>query len=381
MKCKKSDLIIRIAQASIAIFDARYTVVLTYDPAKDIGVPEVVAKGQKKKRDRILSLSNRAGIPTVRDGELSSRLYHKVKVGKQIPEKMFSRVAEILSDNMGGAAKQQAMAFLAGKGRKPHIKMEQLILPATVEKALSLALNQYRCRDVLEQWELEKNFPYGMALILMFSGPPGVGKTAAAEAVAHELGKDILVVDYSQMESKWLGETEKNIVAAFEQASCNDCVLFWDEADSMLYDRETEGCRSWEIRSVNVLLQELEKFKGVCILSTNRKTALDKALARRVSLKIDFQLPAPNLIRKLWTKMLPPKMPLADDVDFDKLAKVSLTGGEIKNVILNAARSAAGRGIDSTVAMDDFEKALELETAERDWVGADWRKIGFQPNR
>ncbi len=188
-------------------------------------------------------------------------------------------------------------------GRKPLLRMEQLELSPEVRQALELAVNQYACRDVLDSWQLGKTITYGRAVTMLFYGPPGVGKTAAAEAVASTLKKRILVADYSQIQNCWVGQTEKNIAKLFAKAREDDCVLFWDEADAMFFDRETAS-HNWEVRDVNVLLQELEKFDGVCILSTNRNVELDKALARRISLKIAFKPPTRAQALSIWNGRL-----------------------------------------------------------------------------
>jgi SpoVK/Ycf46/Vps4 family AAA+-type ATPase len=134
--------------------------------------------------------------------------------------------------------------------------------------------------------------------------------------------------------------------------------------------------RSWEIRDVNVLLQELERFSGLCILATNRTTSLDKALERRVAIKVEFEAPGLDARRKIWEKMIPGKMPLARDVDFEELAEANLTGGEIKNVVLNAARNALSRDPNGRVAMEDFRLAVEMERDGR-WNKEKRGQIGF----
>jgi SpoVK/Ycf46/Vps4 family AAA+-type ATPase len=202
-----------------------------------------------------------------------------------------------------------------------------------------------------------------------------VGKTACAEAIADALGRPILAVDYSEIQNCFVGQTEKNLVRVFREARANDAVLFWDEADSMFFDRERAD-RDWEARNVNVLLQELERFDGVCVLATNRKIRLDSALSRRIAIKIELERPDRELRRHIWHKLLPPKMPLAEDVDVERLSEADFVGGEIKNVIVNAARRALLRGEDARVTMADFEQATRQEQTNR-WGAEATKRLGF----
>jgi AAA+ superfamily predicted ATPase len=260
--------------------------------------------------------------------------------------------------------------------RDPAVRLDQLVLPERVEASLRLVLAHARhARTLLDDWGFAEVLPYGRTIGVLLAGPPGVGKTACAEAIAHELGRPILVVDYSQVQNSFVGQTEKNVVRIFREARSNDAVLFWDEADAMFYDRNTTR-NTWEARDVNVLLQELERFDGVCVLATNRKIVLDAALSRRVAIKIEIGRPDRDLRRRIWRKLLPEKMPLEAGVDLDRLAAADLSGGEIKNVIVNAARRALTRGADARVTMADFAEASRQERENRWGAGASGR-LGF----
>ncbi len=220
---------------------------------------------------------------------------------------------------------------------QPRLRLADLVLSAETGVALDLAVAQAAHAEVLlDRWGLGRTIAYGRGVTLLFSGPPGTGKTAAAEALAGELGAPLLVADYSRIQQALVGQTEKNIVRAFQEARRNKAVLFWDEADAMFHDRETARY-AWEVRDVNVLLQEVERFDGVCVLATNRTSALDKALARRIAVKVEFPRPDRPARRRLWRKLIPAALPLAGDVDLDEVAAVDLSGGEIKNAVLNAA--------------------------------------------
>ncbi|HOX05708.1 MAG TPA: ATP-binding protein [Planctomycetota bacterium] len=259
--------------------------------------------------------------------------------------------------------------------REPAVRMDALVLDERVERTLGMALAQARGgAQVFKDWGIEAVLPYGRNVTLLFAGPPGVGKTACAEALAHELGRPILVADYARLQSCWIGETDKHIVAIFREARQSGAVLFWDEADSMFFDREN-AFHAWEVRTVNVLLQEIERFDGVCVLTTNRRVALDPALERRITLKVEFSAPDRTMRRRIWEKMLGARLPLSGDVDAGWLSQAELTGGQIKNVLLNAARLALAERSAGPVTRADFEAAMamELEAPDEDPRG----RIGF----
>lgn len=243
--------------------------------------------------------------------------------------------------------------------REAVIGLDQLVLSKAVSRAMDMAIAHARnARRLTDEWGLGSVIPYGRSVTLLFAGPPGVGKTACAEALAHELGRPILVADYSKIQNCYVGGTEKNIAKSFREARRHNAVLFWDEADAMFYNRD-DGQHTWEVRDVNVLLQEIERFEGVCILATNRKTTLDPALERRITVNVTFERPDRQMRRQIWAKLLPEKMPLDCDIDFDELSEADLTGGEIKNVVLNAARLAITRD-NGIVSMSDFRQALQM---------------------
>lgn len=260
--------------------------------------------------------------------------------------------------------------------REAKVRLDQLVLATEVHKALEMVLVQARHgQTLIEDWGIGEVIPYGRAVTVLFSGAPGLGKTATAEAIAHELGKPIIAVNYAEIQNCFVGETEKNIVKVFREASEADAVLFWDEADAMFYDRDS-ATRSWEVRDVNVLLQELERFEGVCVLSTNRTITLDHALERRIAVKVEFERPTRTMRRAIWQKLLPDRMPLAKDVNLDALSRQDLTGAEIKNVVLNAARAALARGPRTRVKMADFQEAIAMEV-DRRWTADGAKRMGF----
>jgi SpoVK/Ycf46/Vps4 family AAA+-type ATPase len=186
----------------------------------------------------------------------------------------------------------------------------------------------------------------GRGVVILFSGLPGTGKTMTAEAMAGALGRKLLVADYSQLESKWIGETEKNIVSVFRVAAGAGAVVLLDEADAILagrLDGSHYNDRAYN-RQVSLLLQQLEHFEGLCILTTNRGTTLDEGLARRIGSTVIFGVPGPPERERIWRSLISPRVPLVPDVDLALLAeRYPLCGGHIKNIVVSALRSAARR--------------------------------------
>lgn len=260
--------------------------------------------------------------------------------------------------------------------REPRFGLSNLALSDECRVALEMACLQARHADVmLGKWGLGEMIPYGRSVTLLFYGPPGTGKTASAEALASELGCPILVANYAEIQNSYVGQTEKNVVRTFREASDGGALLFWDEVDSMLSDRD--GARhNWEVREVNVLLQELERFEGVCVLATNRLVELDRALERRIALKVAFERPSREMRERIWSLLVPRTLPLSRSVDLGELAAEDLSGGEIKNVILNAARHALRRGRRARLTRRDFEEAIRRER-DGGWTGVS-RRIGFE---
>lgn len=185
---------------------------------------------------------------------------------------------------------------------------------------------------------------YGRALSAMFSGPSGTGKTMVAGLIAKELGIELYRVDLSRVVSKYIGETEERIGSLFSEATQVGAALLFDEADS-LFGQRTEIKSSndrYANLEVNYLLQRLEEFEGVVVLTTNFASSIDEAFLRRLRFRIQFPLPLPAERGKLWEVMLPQRMPVAaDGIDFDWLGSTfDLTGGHIRNAVLRAGMIA-----------------------------------------
>ena len=249
----------------------------------------------------------------------------------------------------------------------PRKTFADVILPEKTRQALADTLIQIEKHHLIfDTWGFGERHSTGIGLIFNFTGPPGTGKTICAEAVANLLGKRLLTVRYSELESCWAGETGKNLVSVFREARQQDVVLFFDEADSIAGRRFTNTSLGYEREAnqgVNILLQELEYHDGVVIFATNLWTNFDPAFQRRVRTHIVFELPGARERKMIWMAQIhPTKTPLAEDVDFEALAeRYEVSGGDIKNAVLKAAHlAAAEEGIDyeKRIAQHHFEQAI-----------------------
>jgi SpoVK/Ycf46/Vps4 family AAA+-type ATPase len=230
----------------------------------------------------------------------------------------------------------------------PRRTFRDVVLPPATRRALDEALLQVQTRELIfDDWGLGERHPTGTALAFNFAGPSGTGKTICAEAIAHALGKRLLLVRYAELESMWFGETPKNVSAVFRLAKEEDAVLFFDEADAIAARRSTDVSHGSQRESntvVNVLLQELERFDGVVIFATNLAVNFDPAFERRIRTHVLFEYPGVEERELIWyVQIHPERTPLAEDVDFRELAeRYQVSGGDIRNAVLKAALAAAG---------------------------------------
>ena len=229
---------------------------------------------------------------------------------------------------------------------EPRRTFDDVILPQATLDAIRQALALIRKQDLIfEEWGLAERHSGTAGLAFHFAGPPGTGKTIAAEAVASTLRRRLLVVRYAELESRWVGQTQKHVAAVFRDAIREDGVLFFDEADAIASRRFTSLQQGYEREAnaiVNVLLNEVERFPGVVIFATNLAANLDPAFERRVRTHIRFDLPGVAERERIWRAQLhPTRTPLGADVDFAVLAeRFPRSGGDIKNAVLKAAQLA-----------------------------------------
>jgi SpoVK/Ycf46/Vps4 family AAA+-type ATPase len=227
----------------------------------------------------------------------------------------------------------------------PRRTFDDVVLPPETLAALDHALQVIRKHDLIfREWGLGERHSTGLGLAFHFAGPPGTGKTICAEALAQALGRELLVVRYAEIESRWVGQTSKHVATVFRAAERQNAVLFFDEADAIAGRRFSSASAGYEREAnatVNVLLQELERFNGVIIFATNLAASLDPAFERRIRTHVLFGLPGPEERERIWRSQLHERTPLADDVDFHALAEeFPRSGGDIKNAVLKAAQLA-----------------------------------------
>jgi SpoVK/Ycf46/Vps4 family AAA+-type ATPase len=269
-----------------------------------------------------------------------------------------------VADVAAGARAQNA-AGLERLARRiePSVAWKDLVLPGVVEAQLRELTARARHRDrVVGEWRMGTTGARGIGITALFAGDSGTGKTMSAEVVGHDLALDVYVIDLSTVVDKYIGETEKNLDRIFTEADRVNGILLFDEADALFGKRsEVKDARD---RYANVevayLLQRMERFDGVAILTTNLRSNVDEAFVRRLDAIIDFPMPEEEHRRLLWERNLAPELPVQDGIDLDFLARrFKISGGNIRNVCVTAAYLAAAA--DRPVSMADLVRATERE--------------------
>lgn len=240
---------------------------------------------------------------------------------------------------------------------------EDLILEEEPKELLRQACGQISFRyKVYEEWGFQEKMAYGRGVTMLFLGPPGTGKTMAAQVLANQLNLELYKVDLSGVLSKYIGETQKNLKEIFDEVAKSRSILFFDEADALFGKRvNVNDARDISANAQTAyLLQKMEEYDGITILATNLIQNFDDAYKRRMKYIIPFSLPKAGERRKLWKQVFPEKMPLGPDLDLEYLASnFELSGASIKNIALNGAFLAASR--QETVGMEHLLISLQQE--------------------
>ncbi|HTJ43982.1 MAG TPA: ATP-binding protein [Kofleriaceae bacterium] len=317
----------------------------------------------------------RAKLPVADVDALASRF----RIGPGVIEQVIAEVAA-RRGHLGADPDEDAGSWINDAARQhiatrlghvaSHVarlaRWEQVALPEDILDSLKEFIARIRHRrTVYERWGFDAKMTTSRGLAALFYGPPGTGKSMVAGLIARELGLELYRVDLARVVSKWIGETEKNLAEIFDAAEDGQVVILFDEADS-LFAKRTEVKSSvdrYANLEVNYLLQRLDSFEGICILTTNLEGSIDQAFKRRMSLRLHFPFPDEEMRVRLWAAHVPPETPTAGDFDFADLARrFPLSGGYIRNSALRAAFLAAQE--ERPLAQEHLIRAIQLEYRE-----------------
>ncbi len=280
-------------------------------------------------------------------GEISSRLIHRC---------CYRQVVHKLGD--------------LARPVRPAFTWDDVVMPEDQKKLLQQACGHIKYQHkVYYDWGFDRKVTYGRGLSILFAGVPGTGKTMCAQVIANELNMEMYKINISQIVSKYIGETEKNLQAVFTEARHSNCILFFDECDA-LFGKRSE-VKDAHDRNANVevayLLQQIEEHDGVCIMATNLIGNIDAAFMRRITYVVRFPFPDATMREEIYRRTIPASAPLADDIDWAFLAeKFELSGGHIKNIVLSAAFLAAQEG--QPIGMSQLMRAAVDELRKNEIV-------------
>jgi hypothetical protein len=266
---------------------------------------------------------------------------------------------------------------------EPKSTWDDIVLPDAETTLLHQIADQVEQRSkVYDDWGFRRRMNRGLGISALFAGESGTGKTMAAEVMANHLRLNLYRIDLSAVVSKYIGETEKNLRRLFDAAEDGGAILFFDEADA-LFGKRSEVKDSHDRYAnieINYLLQRMEAYRGLAILATNMKSALDHAFMRRLRFIVNFPFPGVDLRRAIWERVFPPETPLKG-LDYERLARLNLTGGSIHNIALNAAFLAAQAGTSVTMPLLFDAARFELRKLGRPVNERDlrWEPEGTAP--
>lgn len=248
------------------------------------------------------------------------------------------------------------------KPTEPIYGIDEIILSKETAENIKTVINSKKnWEKVFVEWNLRSVLKHRKSLFVNLYGAPGTGKTMAAHAIAKETGQKIVCVNYADIESKYVGETSKNLVRLFEQAKTDSFVIFFDEADALLSKRVTNMSSSTDV-SVNqtrsVLLTLLNDYDGMIIFATNFISNFDPAFMRRIQFHVKFELPNEEMRKRLWARYIPRQMPITANIDTLAKNYDGLSGSDISTAVLNAALKAANDNIQQ-VTQEYFEEAVK----------------------
>lgn len=329
-----------------------------YDLAEDVSLPEMAAKF------------------LFTPGKIKAALFQAKSYAVMARETRISRARlfEGCNNQMSSELTQKATKVKANFG------FEDIVMNDSQRETLQHAIDQMNFKkQVYDNWNYTKKYPYGRGLSILLFGAPGTGKSMCAQVIAHELNLELYRVDLSKVIDKYVGETEKSISMIFREAKKCNVVLFFDECDTLFAKRSDDGGSNQASNNnkTALLLQEVEAYDGVSVLATNYKHNIDPAFFRRMKYIVEFQFPDPDTREMLWKTTIPKGTPMADDVDIRFLAeRFEFVGGNIKNCILNAAFLAAADGAGDRVCMRHYLQAVKYEFVK---TGKVFTRADFEP--
>jgi hypothetical protein len=334
---------------------------------------DIPARTEQQRTESWTTALERHGIALPDPGELASRY----RVGPGVIERVCAGVARKPDRPEDTASWLRELddavrQYLENRLGKTATRVSRLatwtdvVLPEDIIDSLLELTSRVRHRkQVFEQWGFDRSMTSARGITALFQGSPGTGKTMVAGVIARDLGLELYRVDVSRISSKWLGETEKNLGSLFDAAEDGQVMLLFDEADS-LFAKRTEVKTSvdrYANMEVNYLLQRLDSFEGVAILTTNFGNAIDPAFKRRLTYRLTFPFPDEEMREQLWRALIPPQVPIDGAIDYAALAqRFRLSGGYIRNAALRAAFLAAEEGVALTQA--HIERAIRMEFRE-----------------
>jgi len=276
-----------------------------------------------------------------------------------------SAIPSVTMDDLLIGCRLQSNQKLGALARKlsPLKGWEDITLPEhALEQMREICAQVKHRQKVYDDWGFGHKQTLGKGLCVLFYGVSGTGKTLAVEVMARELQLEAFKIDLSNVVSKYIGETEKNLSRVFQEAETSNAILFFDEADALFGKRSEvkDAHDRYANIEINYLLQRMEEFDGLVILATNLRKNIDEAFFRRMHFAVEFPMPDESHRYRIWKQHLPESAPVAGDIDFDFLSKrINLAGGNIKNVVVNAAFLAAENS--GVIHMKHFLRAISRE--------------------
>lgn len=322
--------------------------------------------GEKNNVDiESLARSYRLGSNQIR------QIVHSTHLPHQPDQEVSTARTSMFADTCRGSSNQQ----LSEMATKVNVQYgwNDIVLPEDTVQVLRDICNQSRQQfRVLSDWGFQNKLPYGRGLSVLFTGPPGTGKTMAAQIIARDLNLDLYKIDLSRVVSKYIGETEKNLSRIFAEADTSNAVVFFDEADA-LFGKRTEVSDAHDRYAnieVSYLLQRMEEYDGIVILATNLRKNMDDAFIRRIRFIVEYPFPDEQSRGEIWRRLFPDDAPVSDAIDFDSLSRnIKVTGGNIKNIVLNAAFRAAETN--SEICMEHIVTSTRREFEK---IGKLWKE-------